>query len=147
MLTSVDHKLYDLLTTSLKPVHALVSIAAFVVCVLVGIELTLSEPNVHASDLALLASFTNGWIVLGCFLIYSVGSAYSCLSSARTTFSKRTRYAVSMLGICLWSADMAAVLVHSTAGTSVLHVMPIIAEMWVLVQLSSNIRDQDRRKL
>lgn len=143
-LLTIENRLYDALTASMKPVNLILSISALLACIIVLYEM--HYPPVRVSDLLLLSTYLNGYVLAASFFGYAAASTYCTLSVTKTVASRRLRIAASALGIALWSVDFAAAMLHSSAGTELLRIMPICAEAWIMVQLTSNIHEQDRRK-
>lgn len=127
------NRIADILILSLRPSQLMLSLAAFVLAVVANIDV--------------FAYPIDSWLVTLLFGLYGVANGYCGIVTTKTTIVQRVRYSTAMFGVCLWSVALAIEISTHDITSVVIHILPIITEAWVIAQLSSKVRDTDRRAL
>lgn len=140
-ITTFVQRLGDILLLSLRPVQLMLAISAFVVAIFVLLS------GAAASSLYSLYVTTNAFVVVIMFIVYAGLSLYCSTTVYRVGVNQWTRYGTTIVGLVIWTITfILEVLVESTPLVG-LHIVPVLAEGWILAQLMSDVRSQDRRVL
>ena len=114
-------------------------LAALVVLILlIGGDVAVQPYNSHLS--------LNAYAVALVFAVYAGFSLY-CSMSTRIKYSSAIRYSTTVVGLVLWSIAFVLELMLDATPLAPLHIIPILVEGWIIAQLMSNVRQQDRRAL
>lgn len=140
-ITTFAHRLGDILLLSLRPVQLMLAVSALVVATVVAIN----GPVVTAFPASYLTA--NIYATITIFVVYAGLSLYCSTSVHRSMFNPIIQYTTAIVGLILWTtAFILEVLVDSSPLLG-LYIVPVLAECWVLAQLMSDVRSQDRRVL
>jgi len=95
---------------------------------------------------------TSYWFVIGCFLSYSAMSLTSAVLDFRTSPWLTFKYAATIMGVILWVICLASSITWQNGlialrdGMSFLYIIPIMADVWVLIQMISGVEKLERRR-
>lgn len=137
---TLSTKLADILVLSQRPTQLMLCISAFLIALAIIYRVSIGEPPY------LLPTFNN-WIAAALFAIYSVICRYCCFSITKTTYHTVLQYTSSITGVILWSTIFAVEMSSHHLDSMALYLMPVVAEAWSLAQLTSKVRQRDRRAL
>jgi len=140
-ITTLYNRIGDILMLSLRPAQMMLSTSALIMAMILFMEGgQLVQPYTIHTHL-------NPYIASSLFLVYGCVTMYLVLAIQQSTILKAIRYATALTGLVLWSSALVLELIMNPVPSTVLHVMPILAEVWAIAQLMSKIREMDRRAL
>ena len=132
-------RLVDILALSLRPTQLLLALAAFVMVTVILYN--------HFVVGGQYFSVVSDWLVVSLFIVYSAASLYCCLVVDRAKHDAIIRYSSAIIGVLAWSLVFASNLLTRDVDSIVTYLIPIAAEAWAIAQLTSGVRELDRRAL
>lgn len=145
--TTFHNQFMNLLVSSTRPVQAVMATA--------GIAATLSlisaSFNTTWTPFDQLADVINLSSIILLFITYCFLSLHSAFWDRRDTFNKTLKYVAASIGIFLWTVAVSSSFTYSADGLRMLHSMsfmyliPLMADMWVLIQLLAGVERIEKR--
>lgn len=138
----------SLLVASTRPVQAVMATAG-IAATLSLISATFNQTWTPFDQLAAVIEMHS---VVVLFIIYCLLSLHSAFWDFRSKINITLKYIACLLGIFLWIVAVSSSFTYSADGMTMLHSMsfmyliPMMADVWVLVQLLAGVERIEKRK-